>query len=66
MKRTTYAKLTTEQLDAIKEYAAIYGRTWKQSLRDDWMAARCIGAVHALRNSHGPSWLNSFKLTEAN
>ena len=60
-----HAPLTAEQLDAIKEYAAIYGRTWKQSLRDDWMAARCIGTIHALRNSHGPAWLNSFRLDEA-
>lgn len=58
----SYAPLTTEQHAELAKYADVYGRTWKQSLRDDWMSGRSSGTLHALRNTHGPTWLIGFKL----
>jgi hypothetical protein len=57
-----YAPLTPEQVLAVQQFASAHGRTWKQALRDAWMAASEPGTLQALRNSHGPSWLISFKL----
>lgn len=60
-----FAPLTTDQLTALQDYASKHGRTWKASLREDWYHARLMGPVHALRNSHGPTWLAGFKLPPA-
>lgn len=30
----------------------------------DWLNARTTGTLQALRNSHGPSWLNSYSLAD--
>jgi hypothetical protein len=64
MKREQYEPLTPEELKAVKSFAAYAGRCWKQELRYAWMSASLPGHLHKLRNSHGPSWLNSFKLEE--
>ena len=53
--------LTTEQVVALKKYAAEHGRRWKRALSVDWMYARLTGPLHALRNTHGPSWLVDFR-----
>lgn len=58
-------ELTPDQLDALREYASANGRTWKSKLHDEWMNATSIGAVYALRNTHGPSWLVRFSLKKA-
>lgn len=55
--------ITLEQYNELVSYAAMYGRTWKQSLRDDWMAARSEPVLHALRNTHGPAWLEKFSFS---
>lgn len=54
--------LTAEQLSAIRQFARTHGRTWKNELRRHWERASLSGTIHALRNSHGPSWLQSFRL----
>ncbi|HET9566035.1 MAG TPA: hypothetical protein VFP27_16415 [Mycobacterium sp.] len=54
--------LTPDELTALKAYAARHGRTWKDRLGTDWYYARLTGLLHALRNSHGPSWLRKFTL----
>jgi len=54
--------LLADEVAALKRYAAEHGRTWKASLRSDWMTAALTGPLHALRNSHGPSWLAKVKL----
>ena len=61
---------TPEQLTALRDYAARYGRTWKAALRHEWMNA-CQGIsdlnqqalLQQVRNTLGPSWLVSFRLT---
>jgi hypothetical protein len=63
MKKTAYRELTAEELIALQAYAAKHGRTWKARLAmEDWYYARLTGPLHALRNSHGPTWLHHFKL----
>jgi hypothetical protein len=62
--KTRNADLTQEQLTALHAYAAQHGRCWKQELRWQWMDASAEPVLHQLRNSHGPSWLIAFRLTE--
>ena len=61
---------TSEQLEALKGYAAWAGDEWKRSLSTDWMRAGSRwsgswGLLQQLRNSHGPAWLNTFTLEAA-
>lgn len=35
-------------------------KDWKCELSVDWYFARRPGVLHALRNTHGPEWLDSF------
>jgi hypothetical protein len=64
--RDNYRELTAEELRALRLYATEAGRNWKRELLDDWQAARLTGALQALRNSHGPSWLMRYRLTREN
>ena len=52
-------------ISEIEAYAAANGRRWKSALNQDWVNARSTGELHALRNSHGPSWLAAYKLPVA-
>lgn len=67
--------LTSEEIAALREFAGEYGRRWKGVLSDlYWYNARLFyrrgnyndstpgSLLHGLRNSHGPSWLDRFKL----
>jgi hypothetical protein len=56
--------LTTEMELALVEFAAKYGRTWKQTLRDAWMSGNGLdaGLLRQVRNTMGPSWLIGYKL----
>lgn len=60
------APLTPDELAAVVEFANTHGRTWKADLRDLWMRAAAPATLHRLRNTHGPSWLASFKLSKSN
>jgi hypothetical protein len=71
MPRTTYRPLMSEETAAIQAFAAEKGRKWKEELSMVyWYNARIwrgpvpdMGRVlHCLRNSHGPSWLASYRL----
>ncbi|MER9125430.1 hypothetical protein NKH81_20445 [Mesorhizobium sp. M0959] len=60
--------LTTEQLAAVQAYAAKHGRKWKSVLRDAWMGRPPYddtGTLRNLRNTHGSSWLEGFRLPKA-
>lgn len=66
-------KPTTEQIEAVRLFAAANGRKWKGELRNLWMNGAYNNAVmggadsallQQLRNSFGPSWLNSFRLPD--
>jgi hypothetical protein len=58
---------STEQIDALKQFAAIHGRYWKSVLRDAWMDGDYRGfenswLLQQVRNTFGPSWLVRFRL----
>jgi hypothetical protein len=57
-----YRELTADEITALRTYAEQHGQKWKNHLRADWFDARLNGLLHALRNTHGPSWLMSFQL----
>jgi hypothetical protein len=61
---------STEQLEALKAWAALYGRNWKAPLRDAWMTGdygsfEQSNYLQQIRNTFGPSWLIRFRLSEA-
>ncbi len=61
--------INNEQLTAIREFARIEGRTWKQVLRQAWMTGdygthgNISNYLQQVRNTAGPAWLVKFKLT---
>lgn len=64
--KTNRVRVITEaEWNALTAYANAHGRTWKSSLRDDWMRGTPLAPeLHVLRNELGPSWLNSFQLKQ--
>lgn len=66
--KTQKPQPTEAQLAAIQQYAAENGRTWKDSLRTDWMSARAqingesSPELQQVRNNFGPAWLATYKL----
>jgi hypothetical protein len=69
-----YRQLEERELDALRKWAAEYGRTWKEALRCAWMGCRYNGlpmvdkegpTLRMLRNELGGDWLAKFKLPAA-
>ncbi len=64
-----FAPLTAEQLQALRHFAKRQGRYWKDRMRDMWMHGAHISGsdadvvLYTLRNTHGPRWLNRFRLS---
>jgi Gene product 88 len=57
--------VTVEQLNALKRYASVYGRCWKQELNLAWQnGSDCQepdgNYLRQVRNQFGPSWLVKF------
>lgn len=44
------AKLSTEEIIALAQYANANGKQWKSKLRSAWMVASLSGPIHQLRN----------------
>jgi len=64
-KRQRLPALDDEQVSACQAYAAKHGRRWKSILNSVWMGCPPHddgGILRALRNSHGPTWLQSYRL----
>jgi hypothetical protein len=66
-----YRELTADELEALRLFAAEYGKKWKDKLAFTyWYNARIFRArdgkqypeLHGLRNELGPKWLAGFKL----
>ena len=56
-------RIAPEQLGAILRFARRNGRLWKSKLQKAWLIGTCSDpALQALRNTHGPEWLKSFRL----
>lgn len=62
---TAHPPLTAEEFAAVEAFAKKHGRNWKSELSNRWLHARTRGALQSLRNSHGPSWLHTFRLSKA-
>jgi hypothetical protein len=63
--REAMSPLTPEQEAALQAYAARHGRRWKSILNNAWMGGPPFddgGLLRGLRNSHGPTWLQSYRL----
>jgi hypothetical protein len=54
--------ISTEQEQALKQFARANGREWKAKLNILWQRAAAPVELHQLRNSHGPSWLASYRV----
>ena len=54
--------LTPEQHEALHTFAQQHGRNWKSYLRRHWERASAAPILHALRNTHRPSWLMRYRL----
>ncbi|MCZ7977386.1 hypothetical protein EXN32_11920 [Agrobacterium tumefaciens] len=64
-KRERLPPLTDEQHAALQAYAVRHGRRWKSILNNVWMGGAPYddgGTLRGLRNTHGPSWLQSYRL----
>lgn len=58
---------TNEQLDALGNFAANEGRTWKAALRHAWETGDYptgsdSASLQQVRNAFGPGWLIGFKV----
>jgi hypothetical protein len=60
------ADLSPAERDALHAYARRHGRTWKSSLRDDWMRGRAEGPLQRIRNRLGPRWLAAYRVARVN
>lgn len=63
--RAVLPPLTPEQEAALQAYAARHGRRWKSVLSNAWMGGPPYddgGLLRGLRNSHGPTWFQSYRL----
>jgi hypothetical protein len=59
-------ELNTEQTVALEEWARLHGRNYKSALRQAWMTGDYAGFeksnfLQQIRNTFGPSWLESFR-----
>ncbi len=60
--------LSTDQEAELLAYAARHGRRWKSILNNVWMGRPPHdddGILRGLRNTHGPTWLQSYRLPKA-
>lgn len=67
-RRQPHAELDAEQVAALQAYAARHGRRWKSVLNNVWMGGAPYddgGILRRLRNTHGPSWLQRYRLPKA-
>ena len=57
MSAYTFAPLTPEQLEALALWVAEHEHQWKTKLAVAWVRGTAPPILHALRNTHGPLWL---------
>ena len=59
--------MTAEQEAALQAYAVRHGLRWKSILNNAWMGGAPHddgGILRGLRNTHGPTWLQSYRLAK--
>jgi hypothetical protein len=52
--------LAPEQWDALIDWIVEHREDWKRKLLLAWAKASAPPALHRLRNTHGPAWLEGF------
>jgi hypothetical protein len=60
--------LNAEQVAALQAYATRHSRRWKRMLNNVWMGGAPYddgGILRRRRNTHGPSWLQYYRLPKA-
>lgn len=63
--------LTSAQYNALADFSAYNGRTWKSVLRHAWMTGhypsitKDTASLQQIRNTFGPSWLTRFRFCPA-
>jgi hypothetical protein len=62
---------TSEQLAALRDFAAEWGRQWKAELRSVWETGNysyrdqdIAPALQQVRNQFGPAWLKRFQFAK--
>lgn len=69
-----HAPLSTEEHIAVTNFAAEYGREWKEYLKAAWlsyaykgrhMGGADTGTLRMIRNTRGHSWLEKYRLPKA-
>lgn len=66
--RQRWPALSDDQEAALRAYAATHGRRWKSILSNVWMGGPPHddgGILRGLRNTHGPTWLQFYRLPKA-
>ncbi|WP_244490393.1 hypothetical protein [Rhizobium sp. Root708] len=67
-RRQRLPALSDDQEAALQAYADRHGRPWKSILSEVWMGGPPHddgGILRGLRNTHGPTWLRSYRLPKA-
>lgn len=67
-RRERWPALTHDEQAALRAYAVKHGRRWKSVLGDVWLGGPPHddgGILRRLRNTHGPTWLQSYRLPKA-
>ena len=67
-RRQRWPALNDDQEAAVRDYSVRHGRRWKSILGDVWMGGPPYddgGILRGLRNTHGPTWLQSYRLPKA-
>jgi len=57
--------LTEEEVNALQDYAARHGRSWKRILHNAWFGEAPYDdgrILRRLRNTPGPTWLDRYLL----
>ncbi|SCB37455.1 hypothetical protein [Rhizobium hainanense] len=67
-RRERWPAPTHDEQAALRAYAVRHGRRWKSILGNVWMGGPPHddgGILRRLRNTHGPTWLQSYRLPKA-
>lgn len=63
MPTETYPDLSDEEQRALLDFAADHGKGWKPVLRDQWIRATASPVLQRLRDTHGPIWLETLRIS---
>lgn len=69
MSKSEYRDLSPDELNQLTAFAALEGRKWKSVMMYEYwyrgLPVRDFPLLYGLRNTHGPTWLDRFKLPKS-